>query len=210
MNVSNLPRFDVVSVVGGGWSFGEVDHHKLPGHVVAVNEAVIALEKAPDVGISMDRMWVEHRWSNLYLRPVSFYARKSSLQNVPRPLPTWCKEFDCDHTTVMFSWTLDRLNGTNSGTCALNYAYLMSPDTVYLFGFDMQRGPDGRAYWHAPYPWAPVNGATKDGKYQKWAREFERIKMQFEMQGTKVINVSSHSAIKCFKTITPKQLGVAK
>lgn len=211
MNViSGMPRYDVVSIVGGGASFAEVDHHKLPGFVIAANEAVVALDRKPDMGVSMDRLWVENRWAELHVRSVPFYARKSALQNIPRPLPTWCHEFECDHTTVMFSWTLDRLNGTNSGACAMNAAYLLSPNTVYLFGFDMQRAKDGRAYWHNPYPWAPINGGTKDGKYAKWASEFERMKLQFETQGTKVINVSSRTAIKSFKIITPKELGVAK
>lgn len=95
-------------------------------------------------------------------------------------------------------------NGTSSGMCALNLAWQMffsepkdEKHILYLFGFDCNRSPDGRAYWHEPYPWAP-KGATSSGKYRQWAAEYGDVARQFAAAGIQVFNMSATSAITAF------------
>lgn len=203
---------DVVSVVGGGFSFREVAHDKVPGYVIAANDAAILLQRPVDEIVSMDRLWTEHRWLEMQERRVTAYLRRSALKNVVWEGEEWVRQFECDNESVVFEPDdAGRLNGTNSGTCAINRAYQHRPRRMFLFGFDMCRAPDGNAYWYAPYPWAAkTKGNTKAGTYQTWAAEFNRIALQFAEIGCEVINVSAHSKITAFQKFSPTQLGMGK
>lgn len=192
-----------VSVIGGGWSVKSVDLDSIPGTIIAVNDSAF---HAPycDLIVSMDRLWTEYRWNDLRKRGAVSYLRRSAVQNLDTKFP-WCHIFDCDHTKVEFS-DYDRvLNGTSSGMCALNLAYILRPKTVYLFGFDMCRGPNGQAYWYPPYPWTRTGG-TSNGKYADWAKQFARPAKLFENAGIEVLNVSPGSAITAFPKIAPQEL----
>ena len=198
----------VVSVVGGGWSFLEVDQSRLPGIVIAANEAAVALERVPEMGVSMDRLWTENRWAQISARKMQFFGRRSALQNI-KPLPNWAFSFENEQGRTLGE-TAAQLNGTNSGECALNLAYVLRPNKVYLFGFDMTRGPAGEPYWHAPYPWAPPQGSTKPAKYAEWTRRFRHVADHFRRAGIEVLNVSSRSLINAFPRVHPAQIGVAR
>lgn len=89
--------------------------------------------------------------------------------------------------------------------CALNLAWQLRPQRLFLLGFDMNRDPDGRAYWYPPYPWSTPEGSTSDGKYKSWAKQFADIALAFIGAGVKVFNVSPSSAIDVFPKITPSQ-----
>lgn len=201
---------EVISVVGGGWSFLSVDRNRLPGTVIVANEGSVLLPVVHHA-VSMDRLWSESRWPRLDAMKRQTWLRRNAVQNID-----WCGEerrwlhiFDNDHKSVTFSEDRQNLNGTNSGVCALNLAYILRPKELYLFGFDMCRHPNGRAYWHDPYPWAPIVGATKPGKYAEWAAEFNQIALAFSTINTRVFNVSPSSKIMCFPKLTPKQLGIS-
>jgi hypothetical protein len=192
-------QHDVVSVVGGGYSFKAIDRDTIPGKIIAVNDAAVHLERY-DYALSMDRLWVENRMPQLVERARPAYLRRAAVKHV-NTSHAWCHVFENDYETVRFSRTPDRLNGTNSGACALNLAYIMKPKELYLFGFDMCKGPNEEPYWYAPYPWAAPQGATKPGKYKSWVEEFDEIAAQFASIGTRVVNVSSRSRIKQFVRI---------
>lgn len=203
-------RAEIISVVGGGWSFASVDHNAVPGEIIAINEAGLLLETPVKATVTMDRLWTEGRWEQLCSRRKRTHIRRSALQNIDWMTKPWAHMFECDHTSVEFSEEIDRLNGTNSGTCGLNLAYIMRPKFLYVFGFDMCRSPSDKAYWYPPYPWAPPQGATKASKYNTWAAEFNQIALAFASIGTKVVNVSEHSKIACWPRVSAKELGVAK
>jgi len=201
---------DVISVVGGGWSFKEVDHSKIPGMVIATNDAGLMLRRPVQHIVTMDRLWTEYRWPKLIERKVSFWARRSALQNVKTWRDhSWVSRFENNEKTVEFSETADVLNGTNSGGCALNLAYILRPRILYMFAFDMCHSPAGEAYWYPPYPWTNKKGGTKPGWYNRWAREFDQIAAQFAKIETKVVNVSSVSRITSFEKRSPAQMGMA-
>jgi hypothetical protein len=84
----------------------------------------------------------------------------------------------------------------------LNLAWQMQPSCVYLLGFDMCRDAKGRASWHPPYPWTAPTGATSNGKYRTWAKQFEQAARRFRSIGCDVWNVSPASAITAFPKMT--------
>jgi len=197
-----------ISVVGGGWSFGEVDHHKVPGYCIAVNEAGVLLTRQVDEILSMDRLWTENRWRTLCAMQRMYWTRATALQNLEWRHHKWIRIFDNDNHETSMSTRDGVLNGTNSGMCALNRAYQLRPMRLWIFGFDMCKEPKtNKPYWYTPYPWAPIGGTTT-GKYLAWSRQFTNIANAFENIGCTVVNVSRGSHITAFKRMTPKQLGM--
>lgn len=117
----------------------------------------------------------------------------------------WIAVFENDHTSTDFAEDRGILNGTNSGFCALNLAYQLRPDRIILFGFDMNRSPEGSPYWYPDYPWVKAGGATSGGKYQVWSAQFETAARSFKNAGIEVLNASPWSAIDAFKKIAPDE-----
>lgn len=194
---------DVITVVGGGWSAAEIVKQPLPGFVIGANEAGVRVKC--DVAVSMDRLFVENRWPQISARAIPFHARKSALYNIVER-PNWLHPFDCDHKSGMFSEDAATLNGPNSGHCALNYAWLLRPRTLYLVGFDMNRNPKtGEAYWHKAYAWSKPKGGTGSGRYAEWVEAMNYAAGAFRKIGTEVYNVSLTSSITNFPKISAEQ-----
>ena len=217
----DIERFgsaDTVSIIGGGWSVGKIDISRIPGTKIGVNDSAI-LVPGCTFGLSMDRLWTENRWPALQAlcdrqEMASAYIRRSAMQNIPEPWPAWAVGFDNQHTTNVFSYPpgnrlasqAPRLNGENSGVCALNLAYHLRPSRVLLFGFDMCRSPDGKAYWYPPYPWAKPEGGTSDGKYKAWAAAFDTCAHLMNKAGIEVLNASPDSKITAFRKVPPAEV----
>ncbi len=199
-----------MTIVGGGWSVQNVAIDHLAGLVIAVNDSALHLPRW-DYAVSMDRLWTEARWptmlDKLAVDPKrELWLRRSAVQNIPEAENLAAVHvFDCDHKSSKFSRELETLNGTNSGACALNLAYLYKPTRLFLLGFDMNRDRRGMAYWYPPYPWTSAKGGTSNGKYSDWAREFYLAASEFLRAGVKVFNVSPASAIDAFDKITPAE-----
>jgi hypothetical protein len=194
-----------VSILGGGWSAGAVDKSRLPGFVIAVNDAAVHAPKI-DAAVSMDRLWAENRfgWLCDNHAPKTAWLRRSACKNIPTP--NWVEVFENDHTSTDFAEDHGILNGTNSGFCALNLAYQLRPDRIFLFGFDMNRSPEGSPYWFPDYPWAKLGGATSGGKYKALASQFEAAARAFKNAGIEVLNASPASAIGVFEKIAPEEV----
>lgn len=205
-----------VTIIGAGWSVRNVDLSKLAGVVIAVNDSAIYAPRW-DFAVSMDRLWTEHRFDQLeaiiardraadrqLLPRREVWIRRSALQNLKHSAQLrWVRSFECDHESSEFTVSRDCLNGTNSGACALNLAWRMSPTRVFLLGFDMNRDAADVPYWYPPYPWSKPLGSTSDGKYKAWAAQFEAAARAFRQIGCEVFNVSPSSAIASFPKITP-------
>jgi hypothetical protein len=191
-------RSETVLVIAGGPSVAGVDLKALPDSVliIGVNDAALRAPRV-DMAVTMDRLWTEARYAELRARALPAFIRTAALQNISAPYYEHCHPFDCDHTSSVMSPNLHTLNGTNSGACALNLAYIGHPRRVFLYGFDMARGVRSTPYWYAPYPWRP-KGGTGEGTYKQWAGQFDIPAAQFRDAGIEVFNVSPHSAIKSF------------
>lgn len=200
---------ETISVIGSGWSLEGVDLARIPGFRIGVNDS--AWRTPVDLGVTMDRLFFEGRQQQLARefspdKHGAFYYR-AGIDKAGVAPPHWVG-FDCDHTSAKMSldWApRTRLNGLNSGICAINLAYRIEPQRVILWGFDMCRSRDGRPYYHEPYPWAKQAGATTGGKYEEWRNHFPQILAQFNAAGIELLNASLGSAVTCLKKIDPQR-----
>lgn len=211
-----------IIVLGGGWSVSQYNLRDIEkrGFLISCNESAILTK--PQIALSMDRLWAEHRFPTLCAQGVpDIYLREGTAKNfIPVANNSIVHMFKFsedyrlavesqraakgEHPDIPMTAEQGRLNGSNSGTMALNLAYQKFAPRVFLLGFDMCKGPGFESYWHSPYPWAP-NGATSPGKYKEWAPEFDFIARQFQKVGTEVFNVNHRSAIEAFKKISFKE-----
>jgi hypothetical protein len=197
----------IVSVVAGGWSVNEVNLSAIPGFIIGVNDSAYRLPRV-DAVVSMDRKWAENRKDFIlscgrpvYLRDSA--TRLSELRDAPN-----VTLYKNNNHSVSFGPTPIYMNGTSSATVALNLAYIMWPEKLYLFGFDLCRGPNNEAHWHPDYPWN-VTG-TKAGKLAEWSKEFASIYEEMKRKKVQVLNVSSRSRITVWKRYAPRDLGMER
>ncbi len=182
-----------IIVIGGGWSVTAYDVKDLRerGHVVGVNESAVLVQC--HVGITMDRLWAENRAHRYFTtRDGELWVREGAAKNLPHH-PRLVK-YGCDHTSAIMA-TDGTLNGLNSGMVALNYAVCQRPEQVFVFGLDMQKGPNKEPYWHPPYDWpeAKEEGNTSTGKYKAWAPNFGVVTEQFDDEGIALYSVNHRS-----------------
>ena len=187
-----------VIVIAGGYSVREYFARDLRdrGFVIGVNDSCISA--ACDVGLTMDRLWMENRLLLVRTKQITMYVRDSAAKNI-RDYPM--SIFTNDNKATVMSCDPTVLNGTNSGMCALNLAFQLDPARVYLLGFDMTVGPKGEHYWYPDYPWA----TPKAGKLRTWAKQYDQIAQQFKDMKIPVFNVNHRTALKAFPVISWKQ-----
>lgn len=191
-------------VLAGGSSVAEYRLRDIErrGFLIAVNDS--SLYTKCDVAFTMDRKWIEARQLLLKtLSPPSIWYRKGTPKNFLPPLDWKAFVHDAGYPTLMTKQE-GKLNGSNSGTCALNLAFQRAVNLrlqsiasrVFMFGFDMQRGPEGQKHWYPDYPWADeTHNGTKPGTFMDWANEFEDIYRQFKTEQLEVYNVSHRSLV---------------
>lgn len=190
-----------VIILAGGASVMEYQIRNLEkrGYLIAVNDSAIYTQC--DAAFTMDRLWLEGRQLLLKtLAPPSIYYRRGTPKNFTPPVQWIGYVHDEGYPTLM---TKDptKLNGSNSGTCALNLAFQLRPKRVFLLGFDMQPGLAGEKHWYPGYPWND-GGGTKKKTLANWAQEFGEIAKQFANEGIEVFNVNHRTLIEAFPVIT--------
>jgi hypothetical protein len=199
-----MPRADIVSIIGGGYSARTVDLDALPGLVIGVNDAALRAPRV-DVAFSMDRLWTEGRWSQLEVKKIQAHIRRSALKSVTT-WPDWLHVWEGDIRSAELSADERILNGANSGFCAVNLAYTMRPRSIFLIGFDMSKGPNGEPYWYPPYPWAKPTGGTSPGRYAEWRVQFAAAKRYLDEAGIQVFNVGAPPTFDVFRRIAPHEI----
>lgn len=176
------------------------------GNLIALNGA--ALYVKPAAALTMDRLVAEYCCPLWKTQGVpSVWIRKGITQNFDPATLNRYMQFEHDGTDPLRMTPVHgRLNGSNSGTCALNLAYQIEPGRIFLLGYDMQRSdkPANLPYWHPPYSWN-MSGAAKNGKLAEWAREFDSIAEQFKKAKIEVYNVNHRSLIESFPRISYKE-----
>lgn len=177
-------RLREITVLAGGWSASSYDLNTLPGFVIAVNDSAYYAPRW-HAAISMDRLWSEARFEFLKRQGKPVWLRRSTIKNFTiRDLPQF-HAFDCDHEAVDFSEDPGALNGKHSGAVALNLAYQLRPEKLWLIGFDMKLGPRGERHWHPDYPWKS-GGGSKPGTLGGWSRDMARQLAQLRAAGIDV------------------------
>jgi hypothetical protein len=197
----------IISVVAGGWSVNEIDLGAIPGYIIGVNDSAYRLPRV-DAIVSMDRLWAENRKDFIVNSKLPAYLRDSATRLPELQDAQNVTLYKCNNKTVAFGPTPIYMNGTNSAAVALNLAYIMWPEKLYLFGFDMCRGPRDEAHWHPDYPWNPRS--TKQGKLNEWGKEFVSMFEEFKRKKIEVLNVSSRSRISVWKRYSPRELGMER
>lgn len=168
------------------------------GHLIAISGA--ALYTKPEIALSMDRKVSEFCYPLWCIQGIpQIYLRACTVKNFKAGTNAVLFQHDGPDTKMTddpFS-----LNGSNTGTCALNLAYQKRPDRVFLLGYDMQRGENNEPYWHPPYEWN-MAGAVRAGTYAAWAQEFTQINEAFRAKDIDVYNVTHRSLITAFDKIS--------
>lgn len=195
-------------VIGGGWSVTpwaqKLDDLIAYAHVIGVNDAAIYTDVHE--ALTMDRLWFENRWPALKGQrlPSRVWVREKCDCNVPDSTATRFKHFRKPYPST----DEGVLHGGNSGTCAINLAFhrMNEGDSLFLLGFDMQKGPSGEPYWYPPYPWTQPEGATKSGHFNMWVQEMRGFEIYAKAHRLNVYNVTTRSALQCFPKITFEQM----
>lgn len=199
-------------IIGGGPSLRGFDWSWLSGElVIAVNRAYEFCE--PAIIFSMDKRYLQ--WVLGEHIPGNPYAREQLL-NYRKGYKIWMdagvKDFPavksdiyvlpCVGTRVFSKELSEGLGGgANSGYAALNLAYLLGADPIYLLGFDMGGGQDEsdekQAWFHDGYP--DNQGKMVFNKFKKNITDIAAPALK--EAGVEVVNLSAVSKLECF----PKQ-----
>jgi hypothetical protein len=195
-----------VTVIAGGHAAGGLDLTRLPGIVIAVNDAAIYAPRI-DIIVSMDRLWAEGRFAKVSQFGKPLWLRRRTLMNIEFKEHACVVAFENDHRATRLSDTPGILDGGHSGMCAINLAYHMRPQRLFLVGFDSGVGPRGERHWFPDYPWKG-GGGSKAGTLAGWARQYDTAAAQLAAAG---IDTYMHAprSVRCFRTINRKALEAA-
>lgn len=212
----------VVAIIGGGPSLRGVDLERLRGrvHAVAVNATASALPWC-EVAVTHDASHLTERFrgypgrvvAGLPLAALEARGRLEGYELRRRLVTDRLSEVD----DVLHS------GGHTSAHTALNYASLLRPRRVVLFGIDLTDfwGPD--EYWHRsmdPYNRRRFEGLETRPTFDRW-HEYRSRKLgnapavfastvpQLERAGIEVLNASPDSALTCFPRMSPDE-GIAR
>lgn len=194
-------------IVGGGPSLKTFDWSLLDGELsIAINRAFEFYD--PSVTISMDNRfftWLQMGKANstCEYRPEiteRFWKQqcmKIWVQISKRPFPkgiyTLFNGGQKGFTRLMSDGVS---TGENSGFAALNLAVNLGANPIYLLGYDMKGGKDGRqAHFHGGYMEQQLATIYKN----KFMPYFENIAPELKERGFEIINLSADSAMECFE-----------
>lgn len=197
---------DRAVIVAGGWSVRPehlefLNKTLLPAHIIGVNDASRYLDH-PSCTVTMDRKWMENRHEEFTARGRVIYWRAGTVKSAAPSLMhrAFANENIPGPMVDQGEGEMLHLEGNNSGTCALNLAYIRRYSMVYLLGFDMQKGPNDENHFYPDYPWNPR--ATKPKALEGWAGGYEHIAKQFSRRGIHVFNVNDRTKLLAFPIIS--------
>lgn len=186
---------EIINVIAGGPSIREMnlDMDKVldTGFTIGVNQSCVDYDV--DCALTMDRLFMENRYELLKSKGIETHFRRCAWKLGH----TWeqLNLFEGDIESEFMSDKEHILAGNNSGACGINLAYKMRPRKIFLFGFDMRVGTDGRHHHHNEYEWGKKK--LSDSKYHHWTKDnrFLNIMNQCREQGIEIFNVSPNSKI---------------
>ncbi|WP_052664279.1 tetratricopeptide repeat protein [Nitriliruptor alkaliphilus] len=208
----------VVAIIGGGPSLQGVDLTPLRGvaHTVAVNATATVLPWS-DVAVTHDASHLTERFRD-YDGPVVAGLPLAALRD-RGSLPGF--EFRRRLVTDRLSELDDVVHsgGHTSAHTALNYAHLLRPTRIVLFGIDLTTFWGPNDYWHGAMDdfnrrrYADLEGRATFGRWTEYrARKLENAPAvfastvpQLEAAGIEVLNASPVSSLTCFPKVTPEE-----
>jgi hypothetical protein len=195
-----------VTIIAGGFSAASLDLARLPGIVIAVNDAAIYAPRI-DIMVSMDRLWAEGRFEKVSRFGKPLWLRRRTLMNISWRENPCVTAFENDHRATRLSEEPGRLDGGHSGMCAINLAFHMRPRRLFLIGFDSPMGPRGERHWWPDYPWKN-GGGSKAGTLAGWARQYDTAAAQLAAASIQTFMHAPRS-VRAFQTIDRKGLEAA-
>ena len=194
-------------IIGGGPNIPSTFNWKsLRGmRTISINRAFENFD--PTITFSMDPrflMWIK---SNRYGESVhERFARLSTYRvwmvTYVAHLPPECyvipvrQSYDVGLRTFSTEFKKGLGHGNNSGYAALNLAFVLGADPIYLLGFSMKHKPNRVSHWHSGHP-IPQEEHTVKSFIPAFNAAAEIIKEH----GRTVINLSSEEEtdLRCFK-----------
>ncbi len=161
----------------------------LPNPIIAVNQAV-KLRPDAEVVFWGDDTWREHYGGELLRKFTGKYqvSVRHPRGNAPQ-IKVLARSETVGHNQIrVLSHDPRRLGGRDSGSMALNLAYLFGATEIALLGFDMQG-----AHWHKDY-----RVEVAQAQYERFMMHLVPMADELEKRGVKVWNCSPVSALKCF------------
>lgn len=180
-------------IIGGGPSLREFDWSLLEGlRTIGCNKAYVHGPSRCEVCLFGDVPWWDHHKHELerYTKAGgTVFTNASALKTLKVP---WL-------------WTMRRENSglycdalgwnTNTGMAAINLALIFGAKTLYLLGFDMGLGKDGKSNWHED---VTNKFQVLPASYVKFFKAWPPLlrDMQTKFSDRRLVNVSDLTAVK--------------
>lgn len=109
------------------------------------------------------------------------------------------KEFDLIHIRHIQKDGLGKngiATGGNSGYQAVNLAYLLGANPIYMLGFDM-KPKHGVNHWHGDHDRRGEHRLTNPNSnvYRQWIKNFSKMHREAQEVGVDIINCSRETAL---------------
>ena len=188
-------------IIGGGPSLIGFDFTKLVDDItIGINAAYLKID--PTILLSMDRRFCEWANAGAYgkteIEKKQLIKRYENLTSMKARVSLEPASFDgvfnihCNGAAGLSESIHNGVfHGENSGYCALNLAYILGCNPIYLLGFDMSTGK--QAHWHDGHP-ARDKSVDMKTFFYAFKRNAAAIKSK-----TRVINLNRDSELKCFE-----------
>lgn len=185
----NLWRGRRCFIVGGGPSLKKFDWNLLRGEIsIGINRAFEKFD--PTMMFCMDsRVWG-------WIVRGDFGEESTRRYDRFKGTRVWINISNFIFPDNIYVIDLDELQpcGSNSGHAAINLAILLGANPIYLLGFDMKGDNKGGQKWfHDGYP-----TLQSESTYGGFVEELNKDAARIKETGTKVINLTPNSALKCF------------
>lgn len=200
-------------IVGGGPSLESFDWTKLKGRrTIGVNLAFYKFE--PTITFSMDTRFLNWILNGMY--EPKFPGAREKFEKT-RAYKVWCLTYTAklpadiyivkvfknyDHGQRNFSFNMREGigHGANSGFGALNLAFVLGANPIYLLGYDMSHTTTS-THWHGGHPIVQRKDTIEGYKaiFNKWAPEIKKA-------GTRVVNLNPASGLQCFEFMRQEEV----
>ena len=187
-------------IIGGGPSLVDFDWSRLDGElVIGINRAFEKID--PTIIYSMDARfwgWLEQgKISSESLQKFNdSQAYKVWLDTVNFPFPPDIFTIPCAGVNDFPRSLKDGMGGgCNSGYGAINLAYALGANPIYLLGYDMLGDGHGKqAWWHKGYP-----AVQRDNVYARFIKYISSVAPILKDAGVRVVNLNPYSGLSCFE-----------
>lgn len=182
-------------IVGGGPSLVDFPFERLRGKkVIAINSAFEELPFA-QFCYFMDFSW--WKWNQYKIREFSGIM----LTTCSLVEDTFVKFVKPAREDTLGEGQASCMRGRCSGQGAIALAEKLGAREIYLHGFDMKVGEDGRHNYHSRH-----QRSVAEGNYQnRFLPQFPILKQLLDAKGVKVYNATADSELKVFEMVSREQ-----